>query len=116
MPKVSSMLEGSPFSPRHIRMLKISIAVMTALIVLGVLALIYGMARTASRAGNQSKILQDLSKPYERTLDLGQSALASVSANNDYLILHLKSAGGDMVVVIDPKDGHEVGRIQVRGR
>jgi hypothetical protein len=112
MLNVSPQPEGSLFSPRQIRLLKISIAIMTTLLILGILALIYGMARQASRVGTQASP-EDTPKPYELKLDTGQAGLAGVSATRDLLILHLRGAGLDTLVVIDPRDGHEAGRIQV---
>src|SRR5271166_3568450 len=95
MIEVSPMPEGSPFSPRQVRILKIVIVVMTGLLILGILALIYGMTRQASRLSTQARPTPAAAaQPYERTL-------------------HLKSAGHDTIVIIDARDGHEVGRIQV---
>jgi len=114
MIEVSPMPEGSPFSPRQVRILKIVIVVMTGLLILGILALIYGMTRQASRLSTQARPTPAAAaQPYERTLDLGQASVASVSSSNEFLTLHLKSAGHDTIVIIDARDGHEVGRIQV---
>ena len=115
MTKVSTPPEGSLFSPRHVRLLKISIAIMTALLILGILALIYGMVRQASRVGQAAKPVTATAaqQPYERTLELGRGQLMGVTASNELLILHWKGAGSDTIITIDPRDGHEFGRIQV---
>jgi hypothetical protein len=115
MTKVTNPIEGSSFSPRHVRLLKISIAIMTALLILGIVALMYGMARQASRPGTPARPApaSAASKPYDQTLELGKGLLASVSTSNNFLILHWKGAAGDLILTIDPQNGHEVGRIQV---
>jgi hypothetical protein len=115
MTKVVNPIEGHSFSPRHVRLLKISIAIMTALLILGIVALVFGMARQASRLGTPSTraLPSAASKPYGQTLKLGQGQLAGVSTSNDFLILHWKGAAGDVILTIDPRDGQEVGRIQV---
>ncbi|MBI4725151.1 MAG: hypothetical protein HY765_09280 [Rhodomicrobium sp.] len=118
MTKVSNPLDGSPFTPRHVRLLKISIAIMTALLILGILALVYGMARQASRIRTTAKPAMAITAqaPYARTLDLGQGQL-EVLSSGDLLILHWKAeGGGDIILTFDPKNGHELGRIQVPHR
>jgi hypothetical protein len=117
MTKVPNPLEGSSFSARHVRVLKISIAIMTGLLILGVVALLYGMARQASRLGTVPKPapVSASQPPYERTLNLGQGQLTGITISNELLILHWKSAGSDTILTIDVRDGHEIGRIQVPG-
>jgi len=118
MTKISSHPEGSSFTPRQVRLLKISIAIMTALLVAGILALVYGMARQAKRLGTAPEPAAARAglPPYLRSLDLGQGKLESVAANGDLLILHWKGEVSDIVLTIDVRDGHELGRIQVPRR
>jgi hypothetical protein len=118
MTKTSSPPEGSAFTPRQVRLLKISIAIMTVLLILGVFALIYGIARQAKRLGAAPEPAAARAglPPYLRTLDLGQGKLESIAASGDLLMLHWRGETGDMVLAIDPRDGHELGRIQVPHR
>jgi hypothetical protein len=116
MTKVTTPPEGSSFSPRHVRQLKISIAIMTVLLILGILALVYGMVRQASRLGMPARPAATVQAPYEHTLELSQGQLVNVTASHDLLILHWKGAGNDTIVTIDPRNGHEVGRIQIPTR
>ncbi len=107
-------LEGSSFTHRQVRILKISIAVMTALLILGILALVYGMARQASRMGTAEKASGVLAHAhYSKTVDLGEGNLEGVTTTHGMLILHWKNQAGDTILTIDPKDGNELGRIQV---
>jgi hypothetical protein len=109
---------GSPFTSRHVRLLKISIAIMTALLILGIIALVFGMARQAKRLGvaPESAASRAGQQPYLRTLDLGQGKLDSIAASGDLLMLHWRGEAGDVILTIDPRDGHELGRIQVPHR
>jgi hypothetical protein len=118
MTKISSPPEGSSFTPRQVRLLKISIAIMTSLLILGILALVYGMARQAKRlgAGSEPATARAGLTPYSRSLDLGQGKLESIAASGELLILHWKRDGSDIIVTMDPRDGHELGRIQVPQR
>jgi hypothetical protein len=118
MMKPSNPPEGSAFTPRQVRLLKISIAIMTALLILGIFALIYGMARQAKRLGAapESAVARTGLPPYLRTLDMGQGKLESIAASGNLLMLHWRGEASDIVLTIDPKDGHELGRIQVPRR
>ncbi|MGO9546372.1 MAG: hypothetical protein ACLPPF_16450 [Rhodomicrobium sp.] len=118
MTKASSPLEGGAFTSRHVRILKISIAVMTALLILGILALVYGMTRQASKLGAAPKpaVASPAQSPYALSLDLGKGKLESVSASGDQLILYWKGEDSDTVLTIDPRNGRELGRIQVPHR
>jgi hypothetical protein len=116
--KPSNPPEGSAFTPRQVRFLKISIAIMTALLILGIFALIYGMARQAKRLGAAPEpvVARAGLPPYLRTLDLGQGKLEGIAASGDLLMLHWRGEASDTVLTIDPRDGHELGRIQVPRR
>jgi hypothetical protein len=118
MTKTSSPPEGSVFTSRQVRLLKISIAIMTALLILGVLALIYGMARQAKRLGAapEPTAARVGLPPYLRSLNLGQGRIESIAVTGDLLILHWKGDASDIVLTMDLRDGHELGRIQVPHR
>jgi hypothetical protein len=107
-------IEEAVLSPRRVRQLKIAIAIMTALLVLGVLVLVYGMARQASRIGGRQTIsISGIPTPYSKTVDPGQGKLDSVVASDGLIVLRWKGEASDMLLTIDPRDGHELGRIQV---
>ncbi|MGO8954569.1 MAG: hypothetical protein ACLPWS_05525 [Rhodomicrobium sp.] len=118
MTKVSSPLQGGIFTPRHVRILKISVAIMTALLLLGIVALIFGVVRQASKLGTAAKPAAVAAGrvPYVRSLDLSQGKLESIAASGDLLVMHWKGEGSDVVLTIDPRDGRELGRIQIPHR
>jgi len=111
-----------PWTPERIRMLKIAVTIMTTLLIAGVLALVYGVARQASKLGAapastpRPAIQSTAGTPYAQTLALGQGELKSVSADNGSIILHYKGEGSDTIVVLDPLGGQERGRFQVPHR
>ncbi len=109
-------LPGSTFTARQVRLLKISVAIMTALLLLGMIAVFYGMARQAAKLGTSAAPRTEAATvraPYLRTLDLGKGQLEGVAAADDLIVLHWKGEGNDSIVAINAKDGHELGRIQV---
>jgi hypothetical protein len=120
MTNVTSPLPGSTFTARGVRILKIAVAILTALLLLGIVALVYGMAQQVSKLGTASKAGEAPASaghaPYARVLDLGQGKLETVAASGDLVILHWKGEGSDTVLSIDPRNGNELGRIQVPHR
>ena len=118
MTKVSTPLQGGIFTPRHVRILKISVAIMTALLLLGIVALIFGVARQASKLGmaaNPAAVAAG-QQAYVKSLDLAQGKLETVAVSGDLLVLHWKGEGIDVVLTINPRDGRELGRIQIPHR
>ena len=98
-------------------MLKIAVAILTALLILGILALVYGVARTASKIGTASPppalSAQSL---YGQNLALGKGELKSVSVSDGLIVLDWKGEASDTIVTLDAKSGRELGRIQVPHR
>lgn len=117
MTNVTSPLPGTVFTPRGVRILKIAVAIMTALLLFGIAALVYGMAQQVSKLGQAGKpataSAPPARTPYARVLDLGQGKLETVAASGDLVILYWKGEGSDTVLSIDPRNGNELGRIQV---
>ncbi|MBT3071854.1 hypothetical protein KKP04_13355 [Rhodomicrobium sp. Az07] len=115
-----------PWTPERVRMLKIAVTIMTTLLIVGIIALVYGVARQAAKlsSGPASPARPVLSSPaaapsatpYAQTLALGQGELKSVSADNGSVILHYKGENSDTIVVLDPQNGQERGRFQVPRR
>ncbi len=121
MTNVSSPLPTGPWTPGRVRMLKIAVAILTALLILGILALVYGVARQASKLGTTAKPLVAAlpaqpsapQPPYLQSLPLGQGELKSVSVTNGMIVLHWKGNASDTVLTVDAQSGRELGRIQV---
>ena len=118
MTNVSSPLPGSPFTPRHVRILKISVAILTVLLLAGIVALVFGVVRQAKKltASPPPPAQVTGQSPYSQSLDLGQGRLEGVLASGDFLIFYWKGEGSDTVLTINPRNGYEVGRIQVPRR
>jgi hypothetical protein len=134
MTKASTPLPGTVFTPRGVRILKIAVAVMTLLLIVGIGALFYGVTLQLSKLGEGSKPealpaaaapepVQAVAvaapagaAPYARVLDLGPGKLEAVTASGNLVILHWKGEGSDVVLSVDPRNGNEIGRIQVPRR
>jgi hypothetical protein len=117
MTNVSNPAPGSPWTPERVRILKIAVAIMTTLLILGIVALVYGVARQATKLGSASSApslpAQSL---YGRDLALGQGELKSVSASDGLIVLYWKGEASDTIVTIEGRNGRELGRIQVPHR
>ena len=98
-------------------MLKIAVAIMTTLLILGIVALVYGVARQAAKLGASSSApalpAQSL---YGQSLALGQGELKSVSASDGLVVLHWRGEASDTIVTLEGRNGRELGRIQVPHR
>ncbi len=130
MTKDSTPLPGTVFTPRGVRILKIAVAVMTVLLIVGIGALFYGVTLQLSKLGEGSEPTAPTTTavpavavaapagpvPYARVLDLGPGKLETVAAGGNLVILHWKGEGNDVVLSIDPRNGNEIGRIQVPRR
>jgi hypothetical protein len=98
-------------------MLKIAVAILTALLILGILALVYGVARTASKIGTASPApALSAQSLYGQSLALGQGELKSVSTADGFIVLYWKGEASDAIITLETRNGRELGRIQVPHR
>jgi hypothetical protein len=111
--KVSTPPEGSTLTARQIKILKISIVIMTALLIFGVMALIYGMARQASKLGSAQTINRQTSEPYLVTLPIDRGEVKSLSVSDNIIVLDWKSEGGETLITLDARNGRELGRFKL---
>ena len=51
MTNISGQPPGGIFTPRHVRALKLAVAIMSVLLVSGIVALVFGVARQVSKLG-----------------------------------------------------------------
>jgi hypothetical protein len=119
--ETETLPEGQTFTPRGVRILKMSIAVMSALLVLGFGLLLVGIYFQASKIGTAPG-----GAPAAATASGGAETLpvavdpgtevAQVLADQGRLILHLKREGKSEFAVIDLATGREVRRITVGAR
>jgi hypothetical protein len=114
----SSSLPGNPWTPERVRMLKIAVAILTALLILGIFALVYGVARQASKIGTApgAPAAMSAGSLYGHALTLGPGEVKSVALSEGLIVLHWKGEADDAVVTIDARSGREIGRIQVPRR
>ncbi|SRR5579883_652042 len=117
MAKVPASPEGATLTPRQLRYLKISIVIMTVLLIAGIVALVFGMARQASRLGAASRqTTAEAKSPYMNLLDLGRGEIKELTISNGLIIMHWKGEAADTIITFEAVNGHEVGRIQVPKR
>jgi hypothetical protein len=86
---------------------------MTTLLVVGLIALVFGMARTAkqmSEKGKAKAVIQDVVGEGEINLPAG-SRLLSTTADQGRLFLTLDTNDGQMILIVDARDGRELGRL-----
>ena len=117
MSNVTNPAPGSPWTPERVRILKIAVAIVTTLLILGIVALVYGVARQAAKLGaSPSAPALPTQSLYGRSLALGQGELKSVSVSDGLIVLHWKGEASDAIVTLDGRNGRELGRIQVPHR
>ena len=97
------------------RALKILIWVMTTLLVVGMVALFVGMAKTASEIPAATAPLVVGSGPVDlRNVVLPKgSEIRQVAAGNGQLLLWLATRDGDLLLVLDPASGKELARYRL---
>lgn len=109
----------SGFTPRQLRLLKASIAVMSALIVLCVIALLAGIYYQSNRIGKTGSTGRGLDaagtappRGAPVTLKVGPGAVVDgMAVEGGALILRLKTPEGSQIVILDLKSGEEIRRI-----
>jgi hypothetical protein len=113
---------GSTMTPKQVRFLKIAVAVMSALLVIGFIALIAGIyyqstkkpkpADTSAAALMQERLgapVPLLNVPLHPS-----SQVVNVLADQGRLIVHVREAAGDEIIIIDLTTGWTQQRITFR--
>ena len=112
-------IEGTVFTPRHVRLLKIAVVVMGIMILAGLAAVIAGMIFQASKLGKKTpKQVPAATAP---VLSGALSALtipeggevASVALDGDRLAVHLKTPGGSEIAIVDIATGKVLTRVKI---
>lgn len=107
-------LPGTVFTPRQVRALKIAVIAMGILLVGGfafVMAAIVYQASRPGPAGTPQAVLAD----WPGELGLGRDVtIASMALDGDRLALHLNSAAGPEILVLDLKSGRVISRIRLK--
>jgi hypothetical protein len=107
------------FSPRQVRMLKASVIIMSALIVLCIFALMAGIYYQSNKAGKNGLASAGSGAAVARggpvTLKVRPGAVVeSQTAEGGLLILRLKSPEGTEIAILDLKSGEEIRRIVLK--
>jgi hypothetical protein len=106
-------LPGTVFTPRQVRVLKFAVIVMGILLVGGFAFVLAAIVYQASRGGQSS--VAPTAEPAAAELQLPKDAsITAMSLDGDRLALHLTSANGPEIVVIDLKTGKTLARIEIK--
>jgi hypothetical protein len=118
MTNVTNPAPVGPWTPERVRLLKIAVAIITTLLILGIMALVYGVARQAAKLGAPTSSAPALPAQslYGQSLALGQGELKSVSVADGFIVLYWKGEASDAIVTLEARSGRELGRIQVPHR
>lgn len=101
---------GDTMTPKQVRFLKIAIAIMSALLVVGFILLLIGLFRKASlglppeKRSAVSTPLAAMVPQLNLPLKAGMQ-VANVLADQGRVIVHLRGAGSDEIMVIDLTNG-----------
>ena len=109
-------LPGTVFTPRHVRVLKIAVITMGILLVGGFAFVLAAIVYQASRGGQSGAgagggvpgaLETELAIPKDATI-------TSLSLDGDRVALHLNSAAGPEIAVVDLKTGKVIARIRLK--
>jgi hypothetical protein len=108
-------LPGTVFTPRQVRVLKIAVIVMGLLLVGGFAFVMAAIVYQATRAGQGSVASGAASSSVETDLAIAKDAtVGALSLDGDRLALHLNSAAGPEIAVIELKTGKVLARIKLK--
>jgi hypothetical protein len=110
-------LPGTVFTPRQVRVLKIAVIVMGLLLVGGFAFVLAAIVYQASRGGQDAAIAPAAAPMggVETELLVGKdTSVTALSLDGDRLALHLNSAAGPEIAVVDLRSGKIVARIKLK--
>jgi hypothetical protein len=111
----NSPLPGTVFTPRQVRVLKIAVIVMGLLLVGGFAFVLAAIVYQASRGGQDAAVSAAPLGGVAAELPIAKDAsVTALSLDGDRLALHLNSAAGPEIVVIDVTTGRIVSRIKLK--
>ena len=110
-------LPGTVFTPRQVRVLKIAVIVMGILLVGGFAFVLAAIVYQASKGGQSAAGVGAPPADIEAELPIPKDAtVTALSLDGDRLALHLNSAAGSEIAVVDLKTGQVVARIRLKPR
>ena len=111
----NTALPGTVLTPRQVRVLKIAVIVMGILLVGGFAFVLAAIVYQASKAGQDRAVPQAMMEGMGAALPIPKDAsISALSLDGDRLALHLHSAEGPEIIVVDLKTGKVVARIELQ--
>jgi len=116
--ETSELPLGSTMTPSQVKKLKIAIAIMTVMLIVGFILLIVGIFVQSQRIAEKADEPEvSVAAPgIFGTIDIparSDATLERVMVDRGTLILHLRQSSGDEVAIIDLETGREVQRIRL---
>jgi hypothetical protein len=108
-------LPGTVFTPRQVRALKIAVIVMGILLVGGFAFVLATIVYQASRGGQSRAPAAAVLEGGSAELAIPEDAtISAMSLDGDRLALHLNSAAGAEIVVLDVASGRVISRVKLK--
>jgi hypothetical protein len=108
-------LPGTVFTPRQVRLLKIAVIVMGLLLVGGFAFVLAAIVYQASRGGQDGALSGAGLGGVEAELAIGKdAAVTALALDGDRLAIHLNTAAGPEIAVIDLANGKIVARVRLK--
>jgi len=107
-------IPGSVFNPRQVRTLKLVVIALTILLVLGFALLIAGLYYQATKIGeereaDEARSVAGAATGGEINLPVPAGAqVQSVRLDGGRVVLHVKGAGGEQILIVDTARGNTV--------
>ena len=108
-------LPGTVFTPRQVRVLKIAVIVMGILLVGGFAFVLASIVYQASKGGQDKALSGATLGGVQAELAIGKdTSVGALALDGDRLALHLNSAAGPEIAVVDLKSGKVIARIRLK--
>ena len=105
---------GTGFTPRQVRVLKIAVIVMGLLLVGGFAFVLAAIVYQASRAAQDGAVTAAPGGVAAELPTPKDASVTALSLDGDKLALHLNSAAGPEIAVIDLRTGQVLARIKLK--
>jgi hypothetical protein len=99
---------ADPYEARRLRVAKLAVIVLSALIILAMIGLVVGIVVKSSSRAKTSGGGGEIGVTFVLPPD---AQIVSTAADSGRLILHVRSAKGDEVDIFNTDDGHLIARI-----
>ena len=108
-------LPGTVFTPRQVRVLKIAVIVMGVLLVGGFAFVLAAIVYQAAKAGQGKAVPAATLDGVVAEFPIGKDAsVTALALDGDRLAIHLNSAAGAEIAVVDLRTGKIVARVRLK--